>query len=140
MNALSLDQVTQSGNARYDRSPEMSAPCATIVATARARAAWILKLRRDRERTLPGVQFGDASWDILLDLFVRQTDGRLTSVSSACIGSGSPTTTALRHVTALVNAGLLIRWNSGDDGRVGYVELTDDAYGRLAKSLAQGLL
>jgi hypothetical protein len=140
VNALSLGRLVASHPDDCPTAVQEAAPDPATVGVARDRAAWLLKIRRERETSFPQVQFADASWDILLDLFVRRTEGRLTSVSSACIGSGAPTTTALRHVTSLVNAGILSRWDSGADGRVGYVDLSDAVYVRLASLLARGTI
>lgn len=39
--------------------------------------------------------FGEPAWDMLLDLFIAEADGKRLSVTAACIGSAVPTSTAL---------------------------------------------
>jgi hypothetical protein len=140
MNRRSLGKARNAGGATPPARPQVAAPVPSkqTVAIARRRAAWLLQRRRERDSMFPDVQFSDPSWDILLDLFIHQTDGRLVSVSSACIGSGCPVTTSLRHVTALVQSGVLRRWNSGQDARVSYVRLHETDYNNLAHLLARG--
>ncbi|MET4132426.1 hypothetical protein ABIE62_001555 [Porphyrobacter sp. MBR-155] len=63
--------------------------------------------------------FGEPAWDILLDLFIAQAEGKPVSVSSACIGSAAPATTGLRWLGVLADEGLIVRENdSGDNRRV----------------------
>lgn len=42
--------------------------------------------------------FGEAAWDILLDLYVSRVHGQLISVDSACGASGVPHTTVGRLI------------------------------------------
>jgi hypothetical protein len=57
-----------------------------------------------RKRRLRGMMFesaylfADPAWDILIDLFIASEEDQRISVSSACIGSAVPTTTALRYI------------------------------------------
>ena len=68
----------------------------------------------------------EGCWAILLDLFVNQ-DARRISISSACIASGNPPTTALRWIRQMEASGLLCRKNDGADGRRVFLELTPRA-------------
>jgi hypothetical protein len=76
--------------------------------------------------------FAEPSWDILLDLFIAGLAGREVSVSSACLASPAPATTALRHIGQLVDSGLVARRRSQHDARVTYLELTPLAIDKLA--------
>ena len=58
------------------------------------------RLRDDAFGPIAG-QFREPTWDILLDLYLAAAKGRPVSVSSACIGSGAPQTTAIRHLAEL---------------------------------------
>ena len=69
-----------------------------------------LAFERSR-KSFPGLGniLGDPVWLILLDLFVRETEGKNTSVSSSTIASGAPATTALRYVATLTSMGIIMR-------------------------------
>jgi len=49
------------------------------------------------------------------------------SVSSLCIASDAPPSTALRHITLLEENGLITRSPSAHDRRITFVGLTDQA-------------
>jgi DNA-binding MarR family transcriptional regulator len=53
------------------------------------------------------------AWWILLDLYRYPTQ----QISAVCYGSGHPYTTALRHLRALTEAGLVERNDHSSDGR-----------------------
>lgn len=67
---------------------------------------------------------GEPAWDILLDLFVCYAMGRQISVTSACIASKVPVTTALRWIKELEDRGLLAREGDNTDARRIWVTLT----------------
>jgi hypothetical protein len=52
--------------------------------------------RRKRAEFVPSALLAEPAWDILLDLYIRQAQGKRTTVSSACVGAIVPATTALR--------------------------------------------
>ena len=85
-----------------------------------------LRCRRLRERLLPREIFGEPAWDILLDLYAAQLEGKAVSISSACIASAVPTTTALRWLSKLVECGLIERSLDASDARRAHVRITDD--------------
>lgn len=80
-------------------------------------AKTILDNRRRRRSLFPGVRLGEASWDMMLDLYIADATGRLVDISGLCIASGTPTTTALRHIETLVEQGYVIREDDANDGR-----------------------
>lgn len=69
--------------------------------------------------------FGEPAWDILLDLFIAHADGKMVSVSSACIGSAAPATTGLRWLGILAEEGLVLRDKDPEDHRRVMVRLSD---------------
>lgn len=77
------------------------------------------QLRREAKRRQigGGELFGDPTWAMLLDLLLAKIEGRRTSVSSACIASGAPMSTALRLVRRLVGEQVLCRIPDEHDGR-----------------------
>ena len=93
-------------------------------------AAGLHTARQKRASSLPEGFFGEAAWDILLDLFVHEGLQKQVSITSACAASGVPPTTALRWLGLLEQQGLVRRIPSKMDARVEYLELTRD--GRLS--------
>ncbi|KPF79504.1 hypothetical protein IP88_01900 [alpha proteobacterium AAP81b] len=87
----------------------------------------ILKLRRERMRFLPGDLFADPAWDMLLDLTAARLEGQQVPVSSLCIAASVPTTTALRWVRSLSEAGLFERSTDPRDARRTWIALTPQA-------------
>jgi hypothetical protein len=86
-----------------------------------------IRLRRDRDRFFPAEIFGDPAWDMLLDLMAAQLEGRRVPVSSLCIAASVPTTTALRWIRSLTEAGLFVRRVDPDDARRAHVSLSSEA-------------
>ena len=64
---------------------------------------------------------------MLLDLYLASGDGKSISVSSACIASRAPATTALRWLRRMEQLGLVARVNDDNDRRRVYVTITDAA-------------
>lgn len=91
-----------------------------------ARAAYAKRRKRATIFGDPDL-FGEPAWDILLDLFIAEADGKPVSVSSACIGSASPPTTGLRWLGVLAEQGLVDRQHDPQDQRRVLVRLTDKA-------------
>jgi FixJ family two-component response regulator len=77
------------------------------------------QLRREAKRREigGGDLFGDPTWAMLLDLLLAKIEGRRISVSSACIASGAPMSTALRLVRRLVGEEVLCRLPDEHDRR-----------------------
>lgn len=76
-------------------------------------------LRREMKRREigGGELFGDPTWAMLLDLLLAKLEDRRVSVSSACIASGAPMSTALRLVRRLVGEEVLCRLPDAHDRR-----------------------
>ena len=64
---------------------------------------------------------------MLLDLAAHHFEGKKISISSLCIASGVPQTTALRRIEEMVICGLVMRTEDPHDGRRIFVELTPEA-------------
>lgn len=86
---------------------------------------WHLRGRRLRERFIPGELFGEPAWDMLLDLYAAGLEGRLISVSSACLASAVPPTTGLRWLNKLIESGLIERSDDASDARRANVSLSE---------------
>jgi DNA-binding transcriptional ArsR family regulator len=87
----------------------------------------MLQLRSRRRRKARVEFFEWPTWDMLLDLAAVRAEGGHVSVSSVCISSGAPQSTALRKLAALEGAKLVRRYFHGSDRRRVCIALTDEA-------------
>ena len=85
----------------------------------------IARNRRRRNQHFGDRLFDDPAWDMILDLAIARARFRRVSVTSLCIASGVPSTTALRWITVLVERGLCQRENDDRDKRRSFISLTD---------------
>lgn len=108
---LQFDDVTEGQEAALDS--------AEAIASLRR----LIRARRLRERFFEGARFGEPAWDILLDLSLAWFEGKAVSVSSVCIASGVPMTTAMRWINEMIDAGLIDRWIDPTDGRRNLVQI-----------------
>jgi DNA-binding MarR family transcriptional regulator len=105
-----------------------------VVQPARPNAAQIremIKLRRMRDRFFDAELFADPGWDIMLDLYAAQAEGKQVSVSSLCIAAAVPPTTALRWITNMTEMGLLERKQDPYDARRVFIVLADATLAKL---------
>lgn len=109
---------------RSGRAPEPPEASSFNEAGLLVLARSMYRFRRHREAEFGPNLFSDPAWDILLDLFIAGEEGKRVSVSSACIGSSAPATTALRHLSTLVGRELVTRKANEGDSRFVWVELT----------------
>lgn len=84
-----------------------------------------MEARKIRNIIFPERMFGEASWDILLDLYYAHLNGKVITVSSACIASAVPGTTALRHLQSLQEHGYIRRYKDLSDSRKIIIQLTE---------------
>ena len=103
--------------AAQDSTPPEAAVSAQLVRR-------LIRLRRDRDRHFPAEIFADPAWDMMLDLVAARLEGVAVPVSSLCIAASVPTTTALRWIRSLSEAGLLERRTDPADARRAYVSLS----------------
>jgi DNA-binding MarR family transcriptional regulator len=80
----------------------------------------------------------DVSWNILVDLYHRHLAGVDTTITSVCVGSHFPQTTALRHAQALEQEGLIESYRGHGDGRLRMVRLTAEGIGLMDQVFALG--
>lgn len=97
----------------------------------------IIRHRQARARFFDGELFADPAWDILLDLTAARAEHARVSVTSLCIASGVPPTTALRWIGQMTDAGLLRRVEDPSDRRRAFIALTDSAAEAMARFFAQ---
>lgn len=97
----------------------------------------IIRQRQMRARFFDAELFADPAWDILLDLTAARAEHARVSVTSLCIASGVPPTTALRWIRQMTDAGLLERVDDESDRRRAFIGLTDRAAEAMARYFAE---
>lgn len=97
----------------------------------------IIRQRQLRARFFDGDLFADPAWDMLLDLTAARAEHTRVSVTSLCIASGVPPTTALRWIGQMSDAGLLQRVEDETDRRRAFIALTDRAADGMARYFAE---
>jgi hypothetical protein len=111
-------------------------PSSTQVSDASLIRAMI-RARRLRVQFFPSELFADPAWDMLLDLMAARLERRTVAVSSLCIASAVPPTTALRWIKTLTDGKLFERVADSNDGRRVFIELTQVAESGMLAYLAQ---
>lgn len=97
----------------------------------------IIAQRQARAKFFPADLFADPAWDMLLDLTAARAEHRRVSVTSLCIASGVPATTALRWIRQMTDAGLLERVEDAGDRRRAFIALSDAAADAMARYFAE---
>lgn len=95
--------------------------------TAPARIRRMIKLRESRSKLFDESLFADPAWDMLLELYLARVEGRIEYVSSICIASRVPSTTAIRWIKTLEQQGWIFRRPDRRDGRRCFLLLTPKA-------------
>lgn len=94
-----------------------------------------------RRRELGGGDlFGDSAWSMLLDLLLARMEDSMLSVSSACIGSGAPMSTAMRLVRRFVDSGIVHKIPDAKDRRRDFLVLDDEMKTLMLEYLADSLV
>ncbi|MXP47161.1 winged helix DNA-binding protein [Altererythrobacter luteolus] len=119
-------QESEDGSGRLVRKVRPSLPDPRLVRR-------IVRQRQLRARFFDGDLFADPAWDILLDLTAARAEHTRVSVTSLCIASGVPPTTALRWISQMVDAGLLERVEDEADKRRAFIALSDRAADAMAR-------
>ena len=105
-----------------------------LAATARA----IYRSRRQRARIFQSDDlFGEPAWDMMLDLFIAEAEGKPLSITASCIGSAVPSSTALRWLVMLEKRGLVERSADPRDARRVFLHLTARGRENMADCLQQ---
>ncbi len=92
----------------------------------------LIRQRQMRARFFDADLFADPAWDMLLDLTAARAEQSRVSVTSLCIASGVPPTTALRWIGQMTEAGLLQRVEDETDRRRAFITLTEKAADSMA--------
>ncbi len=121
---------TEDGSARLVRASRPPLPDPRLVRR-------IIRQRQLRARFFDGDLFADPAWDMLLDLTAARAEHTRVSVTSLCIASGVPPTTALRWIGQMTETGLLERVEDETDRRRAFIALTDKAADGMARYFAE---
>ncbi len=97
----------------------------------------IIRQRQLRARFFEGELFADPAWDMLLDLTAARAEHKRVSVTSLCIASGVPPTTALRWISQMTEAGQFCRAEDESDRRRAFIALSDKAADAMAQFFAE---
>ena len=93
----------------------------------------IIRQRQLRSEFFDRDLFADPAWDMLLDLTAARAEHTRVSVTSLCIASGVPPTTALRWIGQMTEAGLMERVEDETDRRRAFIALSDKAADGMAR-------
>jgi len=83
-----------------------------------------IRSRAARSQFFKASLFSDPAWDIILELFAAEQDGRRVSISAAGLTAEIPLTTALRWINALERENLVERVGDPTDARRTFLKLT----------------
>ncbi len=83
--------------------------------------------RYRRFQFFDGHLFSDPAWDIMLELFVAEIEGREVPVTNLCFTSNVPDTTVLRWIKTLCYENLVVRHKDKVDKRRVLVQLSRPA-------------
>lgn len=97
----------------------------------------IARARARRGKFFGDDLFADPAWDMILDLAAASGRNERVSVTSLCLASGVPPTTALRWIGILVDRGIFVRVEDEIDRRRSFVELSQSGKRDLARYFAE---
>ena len=127
-----LEAASEIGEAAAEAQGDASGLRHVLPATQQSAATRIYAARRVRDAVFADATlFGEPAWDMLLDLFAAQGARKRISVTSACLASNVPLTTALRWITVLEAKGLVEREEDEMDARRTFLKPTRKARGLL---------
>ena len=96
-------------------------------------AASLYRARQRRMQHFDSQLFSEPAWDMLLELFIKKMRGNPVSTIELCAAARVPAATGLRWIARLEEHGLLRRYQSSEDRRFAWVELTLRANRRMRK-------
>lgn len=107
-----------------EATPESSAPLYPPAHDAVAAARTALRNLDVKERVFGPMLAGDASWRILLQLFLAQAEGENVTVEAACASAATSESASLRCIASLIEAGLVTRPWQDDDAQAARIGIT----------------
>lgn len=87
--------------------------------------------RRARAQVIAPHLLGEPGWDMLIDLFIAERQGRASLVKSVCLASGVPYTTAWRWLRVLEREGLVCLASDSKDLRRVVVRISETGYAKM---------
>lgn len=97
----------------------------------------VIRQRQMRGRIFQSDLFADPAWDMLLDLTAARVEHKRVSVTSLCLASGVPPTTALRWINQMTDMGLFCRAEDDSDRRRAFVTMSEKACDAMAQYFAE---
>ncbi|MGB7656519.1 MAG: MarR family transcriptional regulator [Novosphingobium sp.] len=131
---IELSEEANLGSAEHSTEAQRKSPgMARTDDTPRLRVLALNEYRdrRARAKHFNANLFSEPGWDILLDLFLAKIDGLQISVTSSCLATSCPPTTALRWVYILEEQGLIFRAADIKDQRRSWLTISDDGVDRM---------
>ena len=104
---------------------------------ATARRIYDYRRQRDAMFGDHAVLFGEPAWDILLDLYHCELNGRSVSVSDGCVAGSKSVSAGMRHIKALTSRGLVKRVPDLSDGRRSWLNLTEHGQNMMQQLMNQ---
>jgi hypothetical protein len=92
---------------------------------------WLRDIDEQRSKPLGGLVKTDATWNMLAELLRTRITRRRISVTSLCLASRGPVTSALRRLDQLLADGLVTYTLDPQDRRRKYIELTAEGANRM---------
>lgn len=97
---------------------------------------YLMTLQEVRSGIFGEALLPDAAWEMLVELMLAKLTGRRIAVTSLCLASKAPVTTALRRIDDLLDAGLVVRLPDPSDRRRSYMELSATGQQKMRDFLA----
>jgi DNA-binding MarR family transcriptional regulator len=127
LGALAEDPASEAEETVADRRTRYAVEPGSGVPIDPAEIRRAIRARRMRAQFFDARLLEDPGWDMLLDLFAAELEGIQVSVSSLCIAGAVAPTTALRWISRMVDAGLMVRVADLGDRRRAFVALSERA-------------
>jgi len=97
----------------------------------------LMALQEARSGIFGDTLLPDAAWEMLVELMLGKLTGRRIAVTSLCLASKAPVTTALRRIDDLLDAGLVQRLPDPSDRRRSYIELSAEGQQKMREFLGR---
>ena len=91
--------------------------------------------RNQRDRFFDGNLFSEPAWDILLTLFIADTEGYRMAMGEVADACNIPLTTSLRWYSRLQDLDLIQRWPNRTNNRIVYLSLSPAGFARMTALL-----
>ena len=133
-----VDQIQELLAGRADELPVPARPDGDARGEASPKAGLLdqlsfsIQIRRIRRSHFGAAEMSGPTWDMMLDLMLAGSHGRVLSASDLATGAGVPLSSGLRMISALERLGLVHRSIDERDRRRTIVRLTDLGTERMA--------